>query len=217
MTILKRYFPLLAAPVCLGCAIHFTNAQSRIAPEYRLLYVPAAADSSTTGGNSLRVSDSVRRALVKNGQFQLVSPSEARWGIHIMLRDRGTVIQTVEACTATTRIGADAFACDSSNTQLPTKVAATEGTTMVAEVSAIDMRTGQAVRRTIVQVKDIETPYWVVSDKEGDGARVRQSLSRTPELHSLRYAENVDANVQRVGDRIAAQITGMLEALAAGR
>ncbi len=209
---------LLVLGTLTSCAIHFTNAQSHIAPEYRLVYVPAATDSSSKGGNSLRISDAVRRTLVKNGQFRLVGPSEARWGVDILLRERNTTIQTVEACTPVERtFGAGAYACDESNIQLPTKVAATEGTSMTAEVSAIDMRTGQAVRRTVIQIKDTDTPYWVVADKAGDGARVLQTLARTPELHALRYVENIDSSVQRVGDRIAAQVTGMLEALSAGQ
>ncbi len=212
------WLPTTALFLLSACAVHFTNAQSRISPEYRLLYVPAASDASSTGGNSLRVSNAVRRALMKNGQFRLVGAKEARWGIDIQLRERHIAIQTVEACSPSERtFGAGAHACEESDIQLPTKVAATEGIAITAEVSAIDMRTGQAIRRTVVQIKDNEVPYWVVADKEGDGARVRQSLSRTPELHSLRYAENVDSNISRVGDRIASQIMGMLQALAAGQ
>jgi hypothetical protein len=212
------WFPAAILPLLSACAVHFSNAQSRISPEYRLLYVPAAADASPTGGNSLRISEAVRRALMKNGQFRLVGAQDARWGIDIQLRERRIAIQTVEACSPSERtFGAGAYACDESNIQLPTKVAATEGIALTAEVSAIDMRTGQSVRRTVVQIKDSEVPYWVVADKEGDGARVRQSLSRTPELHALRYAENIDNSISRVGDRIASQIMGMLQALAAGQ
>ncbi len=200
-----------------ACAIHFTNAQSRIAPEYRLLYVPAATDASATGGNALRVSDAVRRSLVKNGQFRLVGANEARWGIDMQLSNKRIAIQTVEACSTSERtFGAGAYKCDGTDIQLPTKVAATESVAMTAHVSAIDMRTGATVKRTVIQIKDSEVPFWVVAEKEGDGARVRQSLSRTPQLHALRYAENIDATVERVGERIASQITGMLQALASG-
>jgi hypothetical protein len=218
----KTFFPAKSTCAALllficGCAVNFTNAQQGISPEYRKVFVPAATDISTSGGNSLRISQAVRRKLAKNTQFELVPLEEARWGIDIRIVARKIGITLVEVCTtANPIIASGAHKCDDTNIHIPTKVADQEGVGMVAEIHTIDLRTGQTIRKSQVDLNPSEVPFWVVADRNGDGARVRSSLSRTPELHALRYAENLDAAVERAGERIATQVMAMMEALSSG-
>ncbi len=207
---------LLFAPF--GCAVSFTNSQQRISPEFRRVYVPAATDNTTSGGNSLRISRTVRRKLAQNTQFELVPIEEARWGIDIRIVERRIAITAVEVCTNANRtIAAGAVQCDDPEFQvrLPQKVADQEGINMIAEINTVDLRTGQIIHRSQVDLKGTDAPYWVVADKNGDGARIRTSLTSTREIHSMRYLENVDAAVERAGEKIAAQVTSMMMSLSA--
>ncbi len=213
---LNHFWLLFLCATPLGCAVSFTNSQQRISPDFRRVYLPAATDNTTSGGNSLRISRSVRRKLAQNTQFELVSIEDARWGIDIRIIERRVAITAVEVCTNANRtIAAGAVQCDDPEflVRLPQKVADQEGINMTAEISTVDLRTGQTVRRSQVDLKGIDAPYWVVADKNGDGARIRTSLTSTREIHSLRYLENVDAAVERAGERIAAQVTSMMMSL----
>lgn len=204
---------LLAALALAGpssCVFRFANAERNIDALYRRIYLPAANDYGTHGGVSARVSQAVRRALALDTRFSLVPASEARVAVDVAILDSRRVTTKVLECKSDDDVVAsDSRSCRNlkDDFSAPDASAEQESTVVDLRVRLVDLGDGRLLfNRTLPNVSS--GAYDLVGT-----ADTRKGLEDTPQLHALRYVENVDAAYARVGEVVAAQVVSALLSL----
>jgi hypothetical protein len=172
-----------------ACVFRFSNAERNIDSSYRRIYVPSVADSSTRGGNSARVSQALRRQLALDTRFELVPADQARLAVDVRIVDTRRVTTKISECVkdsdtvaSTSRLCADL----KNNFAVPDASSEEETFQMDAQVRILDLSSGKTLYSKSYQ--NISSgAYDIVGNTE-----TKAPLQKTPELHSLRYAENAN-------------------------
>jgi hypothetical protein len=190
-----------------ACVFRFSNAERNIDSSYRRIYVPSVADSSTRGGNSARVSQALRRQLALDTRFELVPADQARLAVDVRIVDTRRVTTKISECVkdsdtvaSTSRLCADL----KNNFAVPDASSEEETFQMDAQVRILDLSSGKTLYSKSYQ--NISSgAYDIVGNTE-----TKAPLQKTPELHSLRYAENSDAAIAVAGRALANEIVTAL-------
>ena len=207
-------FPLGATSVCLatvlclatplsGCVVRLTNSERSVDTSFRKIYLPAATDISARGGHAGRLSAAVRRAFALDTRFELTSLEDARWALDVQIKDSMLAAAKTEECKLGTEVLASgSYACTQvlENFNQPEISSEEEQLLLDIDVRAIDLNTGKSLRSLRFE-KVASGAFPVVGD-----ADIRARLRATPELHALRYVENVDNATDTIASNIAAQI-----------
>ena len=193
-----------------GCVFRYANAERNIDSAFRRVYVPAVTDASTRGGQAGRLSHAVRRSLSLDTRFALVPANQARVAVDIQILESAKVTAEVVECkTGTEILAAESTSCDAVKRgfNLPDASAERETALLDVRVRVVDLNDGRLLyNRVLPQVSS--GPYPLVGEAE-----TRAGLKRTPELHALRYVEKVDAAIDRIGQTVAAEVSGVLLSL----
>lgn len=198
---------LLAVSIFQGCVARFSNSERNVDGNFRKVYVPAVNDVSTRGGQAGRVSAAVRRAIALDTRFSMSSLQNARWALDVTIRDSVRQTTRFEECKQAGEVLAgDAYACTNveRNFNTPEVSAEEEALLLDVDVRAIDLNNGGTLAaKRYARVSS--GAYNLVGDDD-----TRKMLAATPELHALRYVENADDAVARIGQTIAADILALL-------
>lgn len=195
-----------------GCVVRFVNADRRVDSSFRKIFVPAATDTSTRGGQAARLSAAIRRAIALDTRFALVSMEEARWALDVQVRNSQRQTAQTSDCERDAdknSVASGAYSCDSVKLSFsqPSVSSETEVVSLSVNARAIDLQTGRAL---------VSTSFDTITSGElpvvGTEA-VQRNLARTPELHALRYVENIDRGVENIADKIAASLLNTLLSL----
>lgn len=197
-----------------ACTVRFTNAErSGPSPARPAVYVPTAVDVSSFGGHAGRISAAVRRRLATDPRVLLTSRDRARWGVDIRIIERNRLITAVERCYAgVKRVGSAAYPCVEDAIHQPSVSATGEQLQLTVDIIAIDLRTGASVASK--RIDGSAGNFFVVADAgTTEGSTILAGLSHTPELHALRYLENTDAAIDRIGNTIAGVVVAEVKKL----
>lgn len=203
---------LLLALSTQGCVLRFSNSDRRIDANYRRIFVPSAVDSSSRGGQASRISRQLRQALALDTRFVLVPLNEARLAVDVQILDSKKVTTATADCDrkpTNNRVASGAFSCDDAmlNINQATVSSEKENLVMEIQVRVIDLNSGHIVSKNTF--KNISSEYPVVSASD----TVNANLSRTPQLHALRYVENMDGAVDSIGSSVASSVLSALLSL----
>lgn len=185
-----------------GCAIRFANADRRLDSSFRKIYVPSATDMSTTGGNSGKLSMELRKLLALDTRFELVGIEKARWALDIEVLDRKKTVVKIGECLEgrESQIAGQAFNCKEvlGTFNQATAGSEEEAVHLSVRARAVDLNSGKTM---FTKNYAASSTYRVVGSAETEVA-----IQRTPQLHSLRYQENLDNAVSGSASSIASQI-----------
>jgi hypothetical protein len=237
---LSANLSMLSLCVLSGCVIGFTNAEVGLESTFRRLYVPSATDSSVRGGQAARVSGAVRRALSRDTRFTLTSLDEARWAIDIRLADRRQVTTKISdsPCvkqddgTHTGVVASRSYNCGANalpRLKDPKDPSLGETGTLdnnsraslVENVPSLSSEKETIHLSFFVRIIDLETGQVFSSFKTNLPAEfdvvgsdeIQGRLAATPEIHALRYVDNMDTAVEGIGSQVATQILAAVSSL----
>ncbi len=215
----KKIFILLVISLnCSACVIGFSNFQNHIPEEYAKVYVPAAIDNSIYSGNSSRLSQAIRKELSLRTDLQLTDINHAQWALFIKITDRLQNIIAVDDCKnpSAASIANGAYLCSKIHPELtnqanvpyslnqPNISPAKEELSLIAEIKAIDLNTGNVIWAKEYSSKNIQPiSFHEIGDTDGKTVKYMQW---TPDLHVLRYQEAVDNAVMSFANTVASDV-----------
>jgi hypothetical protein len=205
---------IIAIVLLSACQVTFSSdsGQSRNTPgRVKTFYIPSAADRTSHGGMSWRVTQALRRELAKYPSVVQTSEEKARVAIDIQIKKIVWIVATTAECdpkadkTKNTRIGSEAYQCGDIKSSLQQAEVASETEVLdtIAVIGAIDLETGKSLFRTELPARSAITP--VVGP-----ATLASNLADRPEFHALRYAENRDLMREQIANQLAIQIVPQL-------
>lgn len=186
------------------CVVHFTNSEYRTDGDFRRVYLPSMTDDGTLGGNSLRLSTALRKKISTNTRIILTSMEDARWALDIAIKGRNVQTETWIDCKEQAPnkvVFSGSAVCENLGFNQSKISSEREMITMKIVASAIDLRTG-----SVMKTRDysLQSPVFDVVGPEA----VQTDLSAFPQLHALRYAENVDTQINNIAIYLADLIEG---------
>ncbi|BBH53274.1 hypothetical protein [Fluviispira sanaruensis] len=209
-------FILFLAFALNGCVVGFANMHNHVPEEYTKVYIPAANDFSIYGGNSSRLSYAIRSKLSERTDFVFSKLEDARWALQVNILDRKQSITAVDSCKnpSTPNVASGAYSCakihpeslnPTTNTPYdfnkPTVSPSSEQLSLVVDVKAIDLNTGNIMWVKRYSASNISpTVFNEIGDTDG---RTLNYMQQTPDLHALRYQEAVDNAVKAFSTAIA--------------
>jgi len=204
----------------------FSNALTHIPQEFNKIYLPSAHDDSIYGGQSSRLSFSIREYLSHHTDFEFTSLSKARWALDVKIINKTQKIEIVDTCNnpGNPIVASGAYFCSiihpeittgDPNTPLPQSFNQpslspnTESTMLYVQVRAIDLKTGATMWAKNYSDKNLPIQVFSEIGDPGDG-RTITNMKRNPNLHALRYREAIDRSVQILSDRISEDIKNVI-------
>jgi hypothetical protein len=197
-----------------ACQVTFSSdsGQSKSTPgRVKTFYIPSAADRTSAGGMSWRVTQALRRELAKYPAIVQTSEEKARVAIDVQIKKIAWSVVTTAECdpeddkTKTARIGSEAYQCGDIRSSLQQAEVASETELLdtIAVIGAIDLQTGKSLFRAELPARSAATP--VVGP-----TTLASNLADRPEFHALRYAENRDLMREQIANQLAVQIVPQL-------
>jgi hypothetical protein len=191
-----------------GCVFRFTNDVSHLATaQPESVYLPAAQDVSEEGGQSLRISKAVRRAIALDTRFVLSSKENARVALDLkIVSGKRTAVEIKECKQGTEDLAGGSRNCKDlkNDFRFPNAASEKERRVITLRARVIHLQTGKVINQS--DFKDVSSGDYEVVGADAE----KGELSATPELHALRYLENNDAAVDRMGNTLSALILAML-------
>ncbi len=231
--VLRKFLPLKLNQVCFftfllcsfflfnSCQVTFLNGWNNIPEEFHNIYLPSVVDESNLGGNSIRLSNAIRKNLAKRTDVNLVSIDNARIGLWIHILNRKQTIVSVDNCQnpGSPTVGSGAFACSEIHPNIvnrndasfdsmtqPAQSANTESLVFTYQWKIIDLSSGEILFSEKATTSG--TSFNEIGDN-GDG-RTLAYVQKNPQLHALRYQEIVDDTVKNIAESIAADMEGKI-------
>lgn len=197
-----------------ACQVTFSSdsGQSKSTPgRVRTFYIPSAADRTSQGGLSWRVTQALRRELAKYPLAVQTAPENARVAVDVQIKKVSWIVATTAECdqknenSKNTRIGSEAYRCGDTKYSLQQAEIASESEILdtIAVIGVVDLVTGKTIFRTELPARSAATP--VVGP-----ATLGSNLADRPEFHALRYAENRDLMRDQIANQLAIQIVPQL-------
>ena len=189
-----------------GCVFRFTNDSSnRYTLDPERVYFPTAQDISEESGQAPRISRAVRRAIALDTRFELGTKDNSNVALDLQVVDsKRKTVEVVECKQGNEVLASGTRSCaDLKNDfRFPDSSSEKEARALTVKAKIVSLRTGEILNQATL--KDVGSgTYALVKDDTTSAVPVS-------ELHSLRYLENNDAAVDRIGSAVASQVLALL-------